>query len=146
VPAHLQQAAQASLDRAWECARQFYRYDPKLGIKPALDYALRSQRVLGMCYFNRRRVAINPVYLSSDTPAIMREILDITIPHEVAHQVAFDLFGDRGHGLKWKEVMNDVMELSPDRLSRINTTKFATDKERIIIDAFNRMTHEDDTE
>ena len=34
------------------------------------------------------------------------QFLNDTVPHELAHIVAYRVFGDRGHGVHWKHVMN----------------------------------------
>jgi SprT protein len=34
------------------------------------------------------------------------QFLNDTVPHELAHIVAYRVFGDRGHGVHWKQVMN----------------------------------------
>ena len=48
--------------------------------------------------------------------SLMRENLDefvaVTIPHEVAHQVAWDLWGEPAHGKPWKQVMR-ALDLEP---------------------------------
>ena len=50
------------------------------------------------------------------SPSLMRENLDefvtVTIPHEVAHQVAWDLWGEPAHGKPWKQVMR-ALDLEP---------------------------------
>ena len=49
-------------------------------------------------------------------PSLMRENLDefikVTIPHEVAHQAAWDLFEEPAHGKPWKLIML-ALDLEP---------------------------------
>lgn len=50
------------------------------------------------------------------SPSLMRENLDefvrVTIPHEVAHQAAWDLFEEPAHGRAWKQIMR-ALDLEP---------------------------------
>jgi SprT protein len=36
----------------------------------------------------------------------VEKFLEDTVPHELAHIVAFRVFGDKGHGVHWKHIMN----------------------------------------
>lgn len=36
------------------------------------------------------------------------EFLNDTVPHEFAHLVAYRVYGDKGHGIGWKAVMQDM--------------------------------------
>jgi len=69
---------------------------------------------------------VHPERLIRINPRLFRQnpshILDITCPHEVAHIVAFDLYGSEGwgHGPKWKSVMRSI-GLAPDRCHSLVT-------------------------
>lgn len=68
----------------------------------------RLKTTAGRCF-----IEIGLIDLS---PSLMRENLDefltVTIPHEVAHQVAWDLFNEPAHGKPWKQVMR-ALDLEP---------------------------------
>lgn len=51
------------------------------------------------------RIFINPDFLSNGT---LEQIINVTVPHEVAHLIAFRLFSDHGHGRWWKYVMTHL--------------------------------------
>lgn len=50
------------------------------------------------------------------------EFLNDTVPHEFAHLVAYQIFGDKGHGPAWKQVMIDL-GYSPTRLHSYEVPK-----------------------
>lgn len=73
---------------------------------PAVSFDLRG-RAAGQAVFARRRrdtrIRINAALLASHP----REMLEDTVPHEVAHVVIFRLYGRRAkpHGQEWKALM-----------------------------------------
>jgi SprT protein len=56
-------------------------------------------------------ITLNPDYFSNGH---MEDMINRTLPHEIAHLVAYQLFGDRGHGRGWKMVMRQF-GLEPSR-------------------------------
>ena len=71
-----------------------------------------------MCYYNENHIAISSKLFAIDADYILRD----TVPHEVAHQVAYNLFGDTGHGKAWKECMI-AFGLEPNRCHTIGQEK-----------------------
>jgi predicted SprT family Zn-dependent metalloprotease len=58
----------------------------------------------GVCYYNRKTIELSVHLVERNTDA---EILD-TILHEIAHAIAFKLYGERGHGPYWRRVCVNV--------------------------------------
>lgn len=92
--------------------RKFQRCKIKCDIKANANKAGTAQ------VLPERLIRINP-RLFRQNPT---HILETTCPHEVAHIVAFDLYGREGwgHGPKWKSVMRNI-GLAPDRCHNLVT-------------------------
>lgn len=74
--------------------------------------SVRERRTFTIRY-NRALLEANPQHLITQT-----------VPHEVAHLVAFQQFGFgiKPHGQEWKSVMKSVFHLQPDRLHTMDTS------------------------
>ncbi|QUG93377.1 hypothetical protein GR140_32070 (plasmid) [Pseudomonas putida] len=81
-------------------------------------------RAAGMCVFSRItntfKIRINRTLLEI-APA---HVIDTTVPHEVAHLVAYQVYGMKipPHGQEWQSVMVDVFGLQPGRCHQIDTS------------------------
>jgi predicted SprT family Zn-dependent metalloprotease len=68
---------------------------------PVIILNNRLKTTAGRCDLNKRIIDLSPLLFSEN----VGEFENVIIPHEVAHQVAFDVYGDTGHGPDWKSVM-----------------------------------------
>lgn len=67
-----------------------------------------------------QRIRLNRILLDANP----QEMLSTTIPHEVAHLVACQLYGPGvGHGARWKKIMVDCFNLPPDRCHSMDTSQ-----------------------
>ena len=85
-------------------ARLEKMYPGKLGPMPEIRINARFKTTAGRCFWELRMVEYS-LELFTEYPENFR--LDM-IPHELAHQVAFDLFPasvKRCHGAEWQGVM-----------------------------------------
>lgn len=109
--------AQERIERAFIKAEQVYgrpfsrakvTFDIKWGTSKAGIAQILPIRQIKI---NRQLLTQNPTH-----------ILDVTCPHEVAHLVAFDLYGREGwgHGPRWKSVMSNI-GLAPKRCHQLVT-------------------------
>ena len=81
----------------------------------------------GRAYPASFTVRINPVLLTENPAAFLREV----IAHEVAHLVAFRVFGDRirPHGREWSDVMR-FFGAEPRRCHEFDIARAAVRKQR----------------
>jgi SprT protein len=72
-------------------------------------------------------ININPVLLNEN----MEYIINQTVPHEVAHLVAYLIYGKQalGHGYEWRSVMS-VFGLEAIRCHRLDTTTIKKNRNR----------------
>lgn len=81
-------------------------------IFPTVSFKLRG-KVAGSCWYVRREIRINiPMFNDNEEDYILN-----TIPHEMAHLIAHDLYGKQswGHGYYWQDVMIRCFQLDPTR-------------------------------
>ena len=88
----------------WSALAESYpklvRFDP-----PKIVLCNRLTRTAGKCYQEENRIHIaNKFFVRNYS-----EMFSVILPHEIAHQADFDLFGESekkcGHGEKWSEIM-----------------------------------------
>lgn len=92
------------VDFCWERFIEYYpalvKFDP-----PKMVLCNRLTRTAGKTYQEVRKIHLANKFFARNRV----EMLKIILPHELAHQVDFDLFGESekkcGHGKKWQEIM-----------------------------------------
>lgn len=94
----LLEIAQAAADKAW---LRFVKLYPRVGAMPKIIFNNRLKTTAGRCDYATRTVDLSTSLMREN----VKEFCDTIIPHELAHQVAFDIYGDSGHGNAWKSVM-----------------------------------------
>ena len=112
----LQERARQAIETTFQTAervfgRQFQRCTVSFDIR---NGASRG----GDASFAKRRIRINRQLLAQNPT----EVIEQTCPHEVAHIVAYDLYGQRAwnHGLLWQNVMRKLGK-NPDRCHELIT-------------------------
>jgi predicted SprT family Zn-dependent metalloprotease len=95
----LQRQAEITVAAVWA---KFVTIYPRLN-KPCPKIIInnRLKTTAGRCDFTARLIDLSPLLFNEN----ITEFISIIIPHEVAHQVAWDIYGDSGHGSDWKSVM-----------------------------------------
>ena len=96
--------------------------------KPVWNTKLRGTTA-GRAYLQTNIFRINPeLYVQN-----REHLLLTTVPHEIAHLVAYRVFGDRGHGNGWKTVMRRF-GLVPERCHNldVSTVKRAYTRTRYV--------------
>ena len=72
---------------------------------PKIILCNRLTRTAGKCYQFERKIHLGHKFFAKNHNEMVLTIL----PHELAHQVDFDLFGESekscGHGKKWQKIM-----------------------------------------
>lgn len=83
----------------WKVAQKWY---PKLAEYPAPGFGWKIKgSAAGVANYSSNEIFCSPVYLHLDP----NDMIADTIPHEVAHQVAYRIYGHKDHGGHWIEVM-----------------------------------------
>ena len=97
----------------WE---KFNRLFPKLSAFPVpnIKFNNRFSSTAGMCYYESNEIQISRKLFEIDH----NEILNQTVPHEYAHQVAWNLYKASGHCAIWKDIMR-AYGLEPARCHTI---------------------------
>lgn len=70
----------------------------------------------GRAWLGQWRIQLNEQLCKEN----LEDFMNDTIPHEVAHLIAYKVFGDDGHGEGWKSVMR-ALGLNPTRCHEYNT-------------------------
>lgn len=104
---HLEQLAFETVRNTWARAERMYALKTAC---PMVKLNARLKTTAGRCDFETRIIDLSTSLFLEHTS----EFENIIIPHEVAHQIAFDIFKDNGHGTGWKQVMLDF-GLQPER-------------------------------
>jgi len=64
----------------------------------------KAKRRAGVCYVNRNLIAISQFHYLNNSLEIVKD----TVLHEFAHAIAFEVFGDFGHGKRWKSIASSI--------------------------------------
>ena len=81
----------------------------KCGPMPSFDLKLRG-RAVGKAYLDYNFFRINREMAQREGDALINR----TVPHEIAHLIAWKICKDKGHGEGWKKVMR-LLGLEPIR-------------------------------
>lgn len=95
-------AIQNLSDNIWEAFRTLF---PAIGDPPRVTLSYRLKATLGYCQQEHRVITLRADMFEVNTRYMLLTIL----PHELAHQVDYDLYGiceDKGgHGETWEKIM-----------------------------------------
>lgn len=120
---NLQTVAEFNVQKQWARATVFYPSLKKYAC-PKTEISRRMKTTAGYAFY----LPVNIVRFSAE---LMHEhtqnFIDDTIPHEVAHIVANNVFGAKGHGAAWKRVML-ALGVNPTRLHSMVNSKWEAQK------------------
>ena len=92
--------------------------------EPKLELNGRLWRTAGMCFQAENRIQIATKFFLAKTE-YRNYMLDVILPHEIAHQADYNLFGDSekicGHGENWAKIMVQLnLDANPYHSMEIN--------------------------
>jgi hypothetical protein len=102
--AQLTQALQARLDTVWgiycDINKRLIGFQ-----KPTIVLNGRLSKTAGRCFMESNHIDIGTKFLMAHYDQVMAE----TVPHEIAHQIDYNLYGipagNRWHGKTWQNIM-----------------------------------------
>lgn len=108
VPVALKEKAKETVVHYIQMARAQYR---KPFPMPSISFDLRGMTA-GKAYYRKNHVQLNAILYLENTQSFIED----TIPHEVAHLIAGQVFGMgiQAHGQEWKSVMR-AFGVAPER-------------------------------
>jgi predicted SprT family Zn-dependent metalloprotease len=102
------------VDIWWTILKRLY---PAVGTKPQTEISNRMKTCAGMMYYEQRIMRLS-FELFAEYP---EETTVETIPHELVHQVSWDIHQHGGHGQQWKNIMRTIGKEPTRCHSMINT-------------------------
>ncbi|QLF94516.1 SprT family zinc-dependent metalloprotease [Pseudomonas sp. ABC1] len=100
---------QARVESCYKLAEDFFA---RCFTRPEVSLKLRGQKA-GVAHLHDNLLRFNRQLYLENSEHFLRQ----TVPHEVAHLIAHQLFGPgiKPHGEEWQQIMLGVYELPPDR-------------------------------
>jgi SprT protein len=98
--------------RVEACYQQAEAFFKRRFPRPVISFKLRGQKA-GVAHLDENLLRFNPQLYQENCEDFLRQ----TVPHEVAHMVARQLYG-RGiqpHGAQWQQIMLEVYQLPANR-------------------------------
>lgn len=115
---NLQQVAATHALRVWNILERTHGAMPF----PAIEFSNRFTKTAGLCYVEHNRIVLGTKFLQQHMP----QMIAVIIPHELCHQVDFNLHGtpknNRWHGASWQKIMLQY-GLAPDTYHTMELTK-----------------------
>jgi SprT protein len=102
------------LEEYYDTAEKLYRVQFP---RPVVDY-LKKGTTAGVAYLRANRISLNYVLLVENTDHFISQ----TLPHEIAHLIAWQVYNCGNHGRGWKNVMKLCFGLEPDRCHTYDTS------------------------
>lgn len=98
--------------RVETCYQQAEAFFKRPFTRPVISFKLRGQKA-GVAHLHENKLRFNPQLYRENS----EDFLYQTVPHEVAHLIAHQLFGAsiQPHGQEWQLIMRGVYQLAPNR-------------------------------
>ena len=85
------------------------RINPVRDLGYSYGYSKRAKRRLGVCKIGKKRIELSSYLVELNTEKV--DVIKDTILHEIAHAIAFSLYGYDGgadHGPKWQRIAKSI--------------------------------------
>lgn len=120
---YLQEVAEFNVHKQWARATVFYPSLKKYEC-PKTEISNRLKTTAGYAFFRPTNIVrFSAELMWEHTDHFVKD----TIIHEVAHIVANNVFGSKGHDAAWRKVML-AMGVTPNRLHDLTNTKWEAHK------------------
>lgn len=100
----LQLFANAQAATWWNKARTVFAERGDIGKLPLVKLNNRLKSTAGRAFIENGYIDLSTSLLRDNMEYFAKD----TIPHELAHMIAWRLYGDRGHGKAWKWVAHTL--------------------------------------
>lgn len=131
----LQAIADDCLTVAWAKFSRLYTLKKPC---PTIIINNRLKTTAGRCDYLKRVIDLAPIMFAENISEYRRVI----IPHEIAHQIAWDIFEAPGHCPKWKSIMVKF-GLSPDRCHTLSSSAMRKSRKALCVRKFIRSMLDD---
>ncbi len=88
----------------WEAAKVIFAKNGDIGVLPLVKLNNRLKSTAGRAFIEHGYIDLSVSLMRDNMDYFARD----TIPHELAHMIAWRLYGDRGHGKAWKWVAHTL--------------------------------------
>ena len=92
---------------------------------PTVSLNARLKTTAGRSFYTQRKIDLSTSLFAEHPDHFVQD----TIPHELCHQAAWDLFQENGHGEPWKRVMISI-GVEPNRCHHMTNTLWEAQKAR----------------
>ena len=121
TPAELGEMVRDAACLTWAKLRKVY---PRISVVvPKIVYNKKLKTTAGRAFLEGQYIDLSVELLWSDT----RTMLEVIVPHEFSHLVAYTIYADCGHGAGWRQVMQSIGQ-KPDRLHTMTNPYHETRK------------------
>lgn len=103
--------------------KRFLQVYPTLGNTPRVVLNARLKTTAGRAFLEGGYIELSPELMWEHTENFCRD----TIPHELAHLVAYRIHGDQGHGKGWKHIIKQF-NIPTTRLHNMVNSKWQNRK------------------
>lgn len=118
----LQTLAEHRVAAVWAIFAKYYGIRLNQSM-PVVSLNNRLKTTAGRSFYWERKIDLSTSLFSEHT----HHFLVDTIPHEVCHQVAWDIYNEKGHGPSWKHTMR-VFGIEPNRCHHMINTVWESQK------------------
>ncbi len=102
--AKLQTLVTSEAETIWDAMCEIYPHLAKFN-PPKIELNPYCWKTAGSCFQDQNRVSLSLKFFKYHFDTM----IDVILPHEIAHQVDYNLFGESekrcGHGKNWKMIM-----------------------------------------
>jgi hypothetical protein len=124
----------------WSVAQKRWPHELGNVAAPSMNWKIKGSAA-GLANYVSKEIFLSPVYLHLDP----NDMIADTVPHEVAHIVAWIAYKERGHGFGWQQVMKHF-KIDPKTSHYHQLGKLPAALQRIMADSLQQAVANQDEE